>query len=213
MCRFRVGIVLVCLAVAACGSVGNQEDDAGVRDAAVVPDAALDAAADAAIDAVPDAALDAPAGVRFAVGYVDDVTLTPDIHDVFGFVAIVNTGTLPLDLSTANVATFEDDSMLLDWTFAKTTGSTAMLNPNRAAGKLTPAAKAQVVASDVIVEPFDETVLEFTMTAHTTQPELTVNAKAVLSIGGVNVTLPIVITIAAGRDASLNSARRVSSGT
>jgi hypothetical protein len=194
---FYIGVVLAACGAGAfgCGSVQSTEVDA-----------AVDAAGDSAVDVMPDTA---SPPIRYDVGYVDNLTLTPDITGVFGFVAVVNMGTAQLNLSTASVVTFIDDNANVEWSFAKEKDSTAMLSLGRAAGFLTLAAKSKVLANGVVIEPFDDEILSFSMNFVTPLPSgASLNAQAVISIDNVNVTLPFTINIGTG--VQFNSARRVS---
>jgi alcohol dehydrogenase YqhD (iron-dependent ADH family) len=170
--------------------------------------------ADASLDgpaAIPDAAIDAPKqGVKYDVGYIDTLTVTPNITSVFGFVAVVNMGTAPLALSTAQVVAFLDDNANLTWTFEKDTPSMALLSPGRAGGFLSLTAKSKVLANGVVTEAMDDQVLSFAMNfANPMVAGTVVHAQAVLSIEGVNVTLPFTITGATGTEPTLTSAKRV----
>jgi len=196
MSRFRVDVVLATCAAGSfgCGSVQSTEVDAAVD------------AASSAVDSMPDAA---PAALKYDVGYVDNLTVTPDITGVFGFVAVVNMGTSQLNLSTASVVTYIDDNASVNWSLAKDKGSTTMLNPGRAAGFLTLAAKAKVLANGVVTEPVDDEILSFTMNFGTPLPAGDViNAQAVIAIDNVSATLPFTINV--GTSVQFNSAKRVS---
>lgn len=193
MSGFRVGVVLAICAASSfgCGSVQSTEVDAAVV-----------TAGDAAIDA-------ANPPVKYDVGYVDNLTVTTDITGVYGFVAVVNTGSAQLNLSTVSVVTFIDDHPTIQWSFAKEKDSMAMLAPGRAAGFLTLAAKSKVLANGVVTEPVDDEVLSFSMNFVAPLPAgVSLNAQAVISIDNVNVTLPFMINVGTG--VQFNSARRVS---
>lgn len=201
MKRLWVGVVAIVFstpalgALASCGSVERSDVDASLDGPAANPDAGIDAPRQ---------------GVRYDVGYIDTLTVTPNITSVFGFLAVVNMGTAPLKLATAQVVTYLDDNANLAWSFEKDTPSTAMLEPGRAGGFLSLTAKTKVLANDVVTEAMDDQVLSFAMSFATPMVAGTVvRAQAVLSIEGVNVTLPFTITGANGTEATLTSAKRV----
>jgi hypothetical protein len=196
-----IHVVLVAGALTAAAGCGNVVDSGA--------DAAVDARGGGPVDGAPDA----PSSVtRYAVGYVDNFTLTPDVLSISGFVAIVNTGTRPLNLSTASVTTFSDDNAAINWAFVKETGSSDMLDPGRAGGVLTQAAAAKVLTSNVVIEPIDDQLLNFTMGFATQLTAgVSLNAQAVISIDNVTATIPFRINVVSGPDVQFNSARRVSS--
>ncbi len=192
-----IGAWLVsCSLLVACGDVKEAEQDAGVTP---------DAAADAAIDA-------APVAVRFDVGYVDSITVTPSITEVSSVIAVVNTSTAPLDLSTVKVIAFVDDNSNARMTFEKATGSTLKLAPGRAAGRLSPLAKSKVLVDGLVEEPLDDQMLNFSITFDTTPiVGQIVAAQAILGIGSATIVLPFVITTDNGVDIQLTHANRLSS--
>lgn len=191
----RAGCAVLMAGVFSCGSVEKGDEEPTPDGPSSPRDAGVDAA---------------PARIRFDVGYVDAMTLTPNINSVFGFVAVVNTGTKPLALDTAKVVTFLDDSAAVTWVFGKETGSTAMLAPGRAAGMLTLAAQTKVLANDVVTEQLDDQMLTFQMTFSPRPSAGTViKAQAVISIEGVNATLPFTLTVENAADVVMTSGRRV----
>jgi hypothetical protein len=181
-----------------CGSVQGTQPDAGQPPA------------DGSTDTAPPS--DTPISTaRYDVGYVDSVTLTSDVTALQGFIAIVNTGTEPLKLSTASVVTFSDDSLSIEWALTRKDQTTATINPNRASGFLTPLAQDKIVATGVVSEPFDEKILNFGMTFQALNVGDVLHAEAVLGIDNTKVTLPFTVTVAAGQaDIRFNNARRIS---
>jgi hypothetical protein len=185
-----------CGFLVACGAVKEAEQDAGVTP---------DATADAAIDA-------ATVVSRFDVGYVDSITVTPSITQVSSVIAVVNTSTGPLDLSTAKVIAFVDDSSNARMTFELAAGSTLKLAPGRAAGRLSPLAKSKVLVDGLIEEPLDDQMLNFSITFDTTPiVGQIVSAQAILGIGNATIVLPFVFTTDNGVDIQLTHANRLSS--
>lgn len=191
------GVWLVsCCSLVACGSVKEAEQDAGVT-----PDARPDAAVDAA-----------PVATRFDVGYVDSITVTPSTTEVSSVIAVVNTSTGPLDLSTAKVIAFVDDNSNARMTFAKDTGSTLKLAPGRAAGRLSPLAKSKVLVDGLVEEPLDDQTLNFSITFDTTPiVGQIIAAQAIIGIGTATAVLPFVLTTDDGIDIQLTHANRLSS--
>jgi hypothetical protein len=193
--------------------------DAGPKDAPQgQPDAEIGAPADARQggprDAAPDAPRDAPrAGIGYDVGYVNSITVNPANTGTFGFLSIVNTGTMPLDLSSTQVVASTDDSSRLDWTLTKRADSSRQLATERAAGFLTLLASQKVRAPGVITEPADDTTLDFRMSFGGDRASgMVVHAQAVLLIGGLFATLDFEITFDDKADTQPNTARRVSAG-
>lgn len=78
----------------------------------------------------------------------------------------MNTGTAPLDLSTASVVSISDDSDEVAWALTKFSGSTIVLPPGQASGCLSPLAAP----------------------AGTTY-----HAQAVIRIDGVDIVVPFTI--------------------
>jgi hypothetical protein len=178
--------------VPACGDVKDAAPDAGAT-----PDAVVDAA---------------PVSVKFDIGYIDAITITPSITEVSSVIAVINTSAAPLDLSTAKVIAFVDDNSSARMSFQKVEGSAVMLAAGRAGGRLSAAAKAKILVDGVIQEPLDDQTLNFSI-AFETPPSLgtIVTAQAVLAIGDATIVLPFVLTTDDGVDIQLTHANRLSS--
>ena len=212
--RAGIGVAAGVAGAVGCGNVRESTRDASIG---ALPDAALDAGLDAPVDAPIDASIDAPIDapplIAYDIGYVNDITVNPMNTGTFGFMAIVNTGTAPLDLSTTTVVLFGDDSSLVDWTLVKRADSAARLLTGRAGGFLTVAAIPKVLAPGVVTEPVDDTSLNFGMTFGGQRPTGTViQAQAVISIANLQATLPFKITFDDTADTRPNTARRISAG-
>jgi hypothetical protein len=192
--------VLGSAGVIGCGSVKANAPDAQTQ---TPPDAML-------IDAATDSEM---AGtVKYDVGYVNDITLTPNIYTVHSFTLVANRGTAPLKLSTTSIVTTSSDVSGVDWQFTKSGSSTVSLTPGRSAGALNSDAMAKLVTSGLVPEPSEDTALDFTMTFGTAPASgLTLHAQAVLRVDTANIVLPFTITVVAGGTPSLNSATRKSS--
>lgn len=199
-----------------CGSVQEMEEgsdapmDASTgttADAAPIPgtDAAEEMLADAAPADAPPSGL-----IEYDVAYINNFTLTPDIATLGSFVAIVNMGDAPLDLSTVSIVMFTDDDVDVEWSFAQSATSTAMLSPGRAAGRLSVRA-ADLLADVSLTEPRDDQILNFAMNLSTpASAGSSFLAEAVISVEGVQVALPISIAIGpTGGDVTLNGGQRV----
>jgi hypothetical protein len=215
----RVGVPVLIWAMVSfgCGSVRHGDMDGGASAADAAPDLQPDAArgplgdgGELPGDAAPEA--DASGGsVLFDVGYVDDFTLTSDINRMFSFLVIVNMGTSPIDLSTVSVVSYTDDSPIIEWTFVQEESTTIMLEPGRAAGRLSPLAATMVLTDDVVTEPIDDMGLNFAMEfGAPLSLGQSLRAETVVRVQGATVALPIAVN--ASDAVEFNSARRVSAG-
>ena len=199
---FRAGVVL---AIGVAGAIGcGSVRDVTLRDAPL---------ADGSSDPI-DAPIDAARPlIAYDVGYINDITVNPTNTGTFGFLAIVNTGTAPLDLLTATVVLFGDDSTLVDWSFAKRTDSSTKLLSGRAGGFLTVLAIPKVLAPGVVTEPVDDANLNFSMSFGGARTSgTTIQAQAVISIADLQATLPFKIIFDDTADTRPNTARRISAG-
>jgi hypothetical protein len=215
--EFSRGVVLaICVGNAiACGSVkssvdppidGSGSSPGNPADAAVPSDTAVPSDA-----APPDTTLPV---TRFDIGYVNEFVIVPlDTTQIHSFLLVVNTGNVPLDLSTATVVTFSDDSNGVDWQFSKRTTAAFSLEPTRAAGSLGPNARPLIVDASVVTERIDDNVLDFQMDfLGTPASGVVANAQAVVRIGGIEAVLPFKITtLSAGESPKFNTAKRVHS--
>lgn len=168
---------------------------------------------DVAIDAPIDMA---PGITKFDVGYINDITFVPvDTTGIPHFLLVVNKGTVPLDLATATVVTYNDGSDGIDSEFHVLTSSTFKLDPERAAGNLGVTARNKLVTDQVVTERIDDNILDFELKfVGTPASGVVANAQAVLSIGGVDAVLPFKITTipsGSGPPFQFNSAKRVHS--
>ena len=167
----------------------------------------------AAVDASPDSTGSpdsAGSGVSYDIGYVNDLTVAPNITKVAGLLLVVNRGAAPLKISSASVVIFDDDNTSIDWTFSKESDSMIMLKPGRAAGLLSPAAMAQVVTGGLVTEPIDDQLLNFAMSFPSPPAaDTTLRAEAVIRIEAVDLTVPFTIHIVASGGVELNSAKRI----
>jgi hypothetical protein len=151
---------------------------------------------------------------KFDIGYVNEFVIVPrDTTQIHSFVLVVNTGNVPLDLSTATVLTFNDDSNAVDWEFSKRTSATFSLDPTRAAGSLGPNARPLIVDAGVVTERIDDNVLDFQMDfLGTPASGVVANAQAVVRIGGVEAVLLFrITTMSSGESPQFNTAKRVHS--
>jgi hypothetical protein len=185
----------------------------------------FDAAVDGAqvVDAVVDgAAVDSSVPIaRYDIAYINDITIDPGVSGMFAFLLVVNTGTAPLNLSTALVVSFSDDANNVDWTFTKPGDSTLILKPGHAAGCLSPTAMEDLVTGGIVTEPIDGDCpdifqglgLNFAMNFSTNPlPLVTFHAQAMLRIDGVDIVLPFTVHVDDSNNATLvfNSTKRIS---
>lgn len=101
--------------------------------------------------------------VKYDVGYVNEITLSPSTDSISAFTLVVNKGAAPLKLATASVVTFSDDNPSFTWAFVKVGNSTAVLNSDRSAGLLSPLATTQIVTNGLVPERIDDQLLNFEM--------------------------------------------------
>lgn len=181
-----------------CGSVEDQPIDAS-------PGPGIDAAVDAPPDSVAG-------GVKYDVGYVNEITLSTATDSISGFTLVVNKGTAPLDLSTASVVTFSDDNPTFTWSFVKAGNSVATLSPERSAGLLSPLATTQIVTNGLVPEPIEDQTLNFEMFV-TPAPTsgLNLHTQAVLQIDTANIVLTFTVHYISGSMTLINSTQRISS--
>lgn len=174
-----------------------------------------DAAAEVASDAPPDAPPDMASAIRrFDIGYVNDFVIVPlDTTQIRSFLLVVNKGTQPLDLATASVVTYSDDSNGIDWQFSRRTATSFMLDPDRAAGSLGVNARPLIVEAGVITERIDDNALDFQMDfLGTPASGVVANAQAILRIDGAEAVLSFKITtVSSGPAVQFNTAKRVQS--
>jgi hypothetical protein len=176
-------------------------------------DVAIDAAVDTAIDAAVDAAIDTPdpTFVAYDIGYVNDLTFTTSTTAVSHMLLVINRGSTALQLSTVSVKDVGDDNTSVAWSFAKKTDSTVMLRPGRAAGALSPLARETLVTSGLVPEPIDDQLLDFEMAFAAPAPLGTaVHGQAVITINGVDITVPFVIHVGDQPGLMFNDAKRIS---
>jgi hypothetical protein len=209
-------ILAICAGNAiACGSVKSSVDppiDGRGSSPGDPMDAALPVDIAPPIDMVPP---DTSVPVtKFDIGYVNEFVIVPlNTTQIHSILLVVNTGNVPLDLSTAAVVTFNDDSNGVDWQFSKRTAAAFSLDPTRAAGSLGPNARPLIVTAGVVTERIDDNVLDFQMDfLGTPASGVVANAQAVVRIGGVEAVLPFKITtISSGESPQFNTAKRVHS--
>lgn len=180
------------------------------------PDAPV-AAPDAAV-AAPDAP---PAAIRYDIAYVDEMTLdpTPNAVGFKAFAVVVNTGDVPIDLSTLAIAGTSDDSAAIAWTVTTRSDAGDAIAPGRSSGCLSPLAVEAILTSGLVTEPgagcadFDEG-LQFEMAFSTLAPATSLRAEAVVTIDGVAVRLPFTFHINPGTEVIgtvFDGARRIAS--
>ncbi|WP_428267230.1 hypothetical protein [Haliangium sp.] len=194
--------------VVGCGQLlGIEELSLGGPDAAN-PDANVGTPADARSEdaAPPDAAppaappdatpFDAPPSLAYEIAYVNDMTFDPSAGqlDIIGFLVVINTGEISLDLSATRVQSFYDDSAQVGYTLSLEGDTTTALQPGEAAGGLSPLATQSIIGSGLVSEPLVDTTYTFRMALNNLPSDaLDVNAQAVLNIDGQNIALSFTI--------------------
>lgn len=203
-------LVLATSGVAGCGSVRSPDPGGPAIDASVE----VDAPGSLPVDAAGNPPIDSPsaATVKYDIGYINDITLTPNISSVRSILAIVNKGTAALKLSTVTVVTYGHDFPGIDWRFSNTGVTTTALSPGQAAGLLNADAATKLVGSGLVPETIVDNTLDFTMTFPTAPPAgVTLHAQAVLQIESANIVLPFTIKVVASGAPVFNTAGRISS--
>lgn len=183
------GIVLASclLGWAGCGSVSNTISDAAMTET----------------DSAPPA-------VSYDVAYISKLTFTPSISAVHQFIAVVNRGSAALPLASVTVKDVADDSASVDWAFTQLAGSTVMLKPGRAAGRLSPVVQDQLVNAGIVAEPFDDQLLDFEMRFPSPPPVgLVLRGQAVIDISGADVTLVFTVQVTDSGDLVLENPKRI----
>jgi len=191
--------VLVAAVVAAgCGNVADDRQidaaappsgDAPLVDAPLV-DAAL-------VDASPDARPDAALPRIYDIAYGSTWEFNVD-QEVPGWIAIVNTGTTALDLSTLRVLDTSDEHPTMNLTARVLTASTRLLQPAQVGGQLTPVTKRVTVDAGLVTDPTVDTMvnyLGFQLLNFTSSSEVRFNGTITIEIGGRAATLPMVFHV------------------
>jgi hypothetical protein len=188
--------VLVTAVVAAgCGEVADaRRIDAGPPGDTPLADAAL---VDATlVDAAPDASPDAALPKIYDVAYGSTWEFNVD-QEVPGWIAIVNTGTTALDLSTLKVIDVTDDHPTMNLT-ARVISASTRLQPGQVGGHLTPVTKRVTVDAGLITDPTVDTSVDylgFQLLNFTDSSEVRFNGSITIEIGRRAVTLPMVFHI------------------
>jgi len=153
--------VLVAAVVAAgCGNVADDRQidaaappsgDAPLVDAPLV-DAAL-------VDASPDARPDAALPRIYDIAYGSTWEFNVD-QEVPGWIAIVNTGTAALDLSTLRVLDVSDEHPTMNLT-ARVISASTRLSPGQVGGQLTPVTKRVTVDAGLVTDPTVDTTVDY----------------------------------------------------
>src|SRR5262249_29675777 len=141
-----------------CGALsdlGRPPNDGGVDGPLDAGDARFDGPTevnDAAVDRMPDSPA---ASVGYDIAYISEFTLPYGVSSISSFLRIVNTDTAPLNVSTASVVSFSDDTNTGDLTFERLGETTLTIQPGHAAGCLSPAATEKLVGGGIVTEPIE----------------------------------------------------------
>ena len=183
--------VLVTAVVAAgCGKVADDKPiDAPPSGDAALVDASL-------IDAAPDASPDAALPRIYDVAYGSTWEFNVD-QEVPGWIAIVNTGTGALDLSTLRVLDVSDDHPTMNLT-ARVISASTRLQPGQVGGRLTPVTKRVTVDAGLIPDPTVDTTVDylgFQLLNFTNSTEVRFNGTITIDIANRAVQLPMVFHV------------------
>lgn len=188
--------VLVAAVVAAgCGKVADDKpiDAAPSGDAPLVDAALVDAAL---VDASPDASPDAALPRIYDVAYGSNWEFNVD-QEVPGWIAIVNTGTASLDLSTLKVLDVTDDHPTMNLT-ARVISASTRLQPGQVGGELTPVTKRVTVDAGLIPDPTVDTsvsYLGFQLLNFTNSTEVRFTGSITIEIANRPAQLPMVFHV------------------
>lgn len=149
---------------------------------------------DAGTPDTPATADAADLSARFDIVYIDEFTTAWNRTGLLGFLAIVNTGTRPLDLAKLSIVTYVDDSPDFDSTFEHVVTSTNLLPPNHVAGAVSRDGIAFLLERGFLTEPFinDDTLFGITFHEHA-NPGTDLHALLTLRIDDAEVVLPFTI--------------------
>jgi hypothetical protein len=183
-------VLVAAVVLAGCGKVADDRpiDAAPSGDAALV-DAAL-------VDAAPDASPDAARPKIYDIAYGSTWEFNVD-QEVTGWIAIVNSGTAALDLSTLRVLDVSDEHPTMNLT-ARVISASARLQPGQVGGQLTPVTRRVTVDAGLITAPtVDTTVnyLGFQLLNFTDAAEVRFNGTITIDIAGRAVQLPMVFHV------------------
>ncbi|HEY0993249.1 MAG TPA: hypothetical protein VGD80_39625 [Kofleriaceae bacterium] len=163
-------------------------------DAPSTSDAALVDAAH--VDAAPDASPDAALPRIYDIVYGSNWEFTVD-QEVPGWIAIVNTGTASLDLSTLRVLDVSDDHPTMNLT-ARVISASTRLQPGQVGGHLTPVTKRVTVDAGLVSDPTVDTSVDylgFQLLNFTDTTEVRFNGTITIEIANRAVQLPMVFHI------------------
>jgi hypothetical protein len=184
-------LVLVAAVVSAgCGKVADDRSiDAPPSGDAALVDAAL-------VDAGPDASPDAARPRIYDVAYGSTWEFNVD-QEVTSWIAIVNTGTAALDLSTLRVLDVSDEHPTMNLT-ARVISASTRLQPGQVGGRLSPVSKRVTVDAGLITDPTVDTTddyLGFQLLNFTNATEVRFNGTITIDIAGRAVDLPMVFHV------------------
>jgi len=132
----------------------------------------------------------------FDVGYVSRVRVENSTSARGGCIgAVINTGGDSVDLSTATVVELSCDHPSAAFALY-INGGHGVLKAGEGAGRLNQVAEAMLIESDIVSEPLScqQFRLSYKL-ANLPQGRYSVNARAVLEISGVQITLPMTFDV------------------
>ncbi len=153
---------------------------------------------DAPADTPPDGST---ALTKFDVGYIDEFTVawSSSGSGFLGFAALVNTGTVLLNLNKISIVEVTDDDLAIDSVFAVENLSElplAPLAPGLAAGLLGAGATALLVESGLVPERREEDALSFELRFPNQNVGFvgkTVHVRVQIAIGDAAIDLPFAV--------------------
>src|SRR5262245_46461512 len=191
-------VFVTAVVAAGCGKVADDKPIDAPPSTIDAPSAIDAAPVDAAlIDASPDASPDAALPRIYDVVYGSNWEFTVD-QEVPGWIAIVNTGTAPLDMSTLRVLDTADDHPTMNLTARVLRPSTTRLQPGQVGGQLTPVTKRVTVDAGLVSDPTVDTdvdYLGFQLLNFTDATEVRFNGVITIDIANRAVQLPMVFHI------------------
>src|SRR6185436_9344145 len=148
------------------------------------------------VDAMPDARPDAALPRIYDVVYGSTWEFNVN-QEVSGWIAIVNTGTAALDLSTLRVLDVSDEHPTMNLT-ARVISASTRLSPGQVGGQLTPVTKRVTVDAGLVTDPTVDTdvnYLGFDLLNFTNNTEVRFNGIITIDIANRAVQLPMVFHV------------------
>jgi len=190
-------VFVTAVVAAGCGKVADDKPIDAPPASSDAPSSIDAALVDAAlVDAAPDASPDAALPRIYDIVYGSNWEFTVD-QEVPGWIAIVNTGTASLDLSTLRVLDVSDDHPTMNLT-ARVISASTRLQPGQVGGHLTPVTKRVTVDAGLVSDPTVDTSVDYLglqLLNFTDTTEVRFNGTITIEIANRAVQLPMVFHI------------------